>query len=97
MYDNSKPAFNAIQRGHQNLLETHYAQLWLMSIAGLRYPTYTAIAGAIWSIGRVIYFYGYQSGDVKRRIAGSVVFAPAFLTTLTMASMVGLQLLGYIA
>lgn len=78
------------------MLETHYAQLWLMSIAGLRYPTYTAIAGAIWTIGRIAYFHGYASGEVKRRSFGSAIAYPAFFSVMIMTAMVGLQLLGYI-
>ena len=40
MYDHANPQnpFNAIQRGHQNMLETHYAILFSLAVSGLRYP-----------------------------------------------------------
>ena len=96
MYDNNKPLFNAVQRGHQNMLETHYAQLWVMTLAGLHYPTYAALAGAVWSIGRIAYFVGYSTGNPKRRMVGGLIAAPAFLSCIVMASMVGLKLIGYL-
>lgn len=96
MYDNTKPAFNAVQRGHQNMLETHYAELWLSSIAGLRYPTVTAVASVAWTIGRILYAVGYTSGDVKKRGYGSIIAYPALTVLTVTASMTALQLLGYI-
>jgi len=96
MYDNNKPEFNAIQRGHQNMLESHYAQLWLMSVAGLKYPIATAIAGFLWTIGRVVYAKGYSASDPKRRLYGTMIFGPAGLATIGMAGAFALALLGYI-
>lgn len=96
MYDNTKPLFNAVQRGHQNMLESHYAILWLMTLAGLKYPLATATAGAFWSIGRVLYAIGYSSGDVKKRIYGTAVHTPAFLALFGMTISFALSLLGYI-
>jgi glutathione S-transferase len=95
MYDNAKPAFNAVQRGHQNMLETHYAQLWMMSLAGLKYPIPVAIAGLAYSAGRVLYAIGYSS-DPKKRVYGTLLFGPAGLATILMTGAFGLSLLGYI-
>lgn len=45
-----------------------------MLIAGLRYPVATAVMGAGWSVGRIVYAIGYTSKDQtngKGRLAGS--------------------------
>ena len=95
MYDNAKPAFNAVQRGHQNMLESHYAVLWLMTIGGLKHPLGSAIAGAIWSLGRVVYALGYETGTPKNRMYGSLIFYPAFFTTIGFSVSFMGTLLGY--
>jgi glutathione S-transferase len=95
MYDNAKPAFNAVQRGHQNMLETHYAMLWLMTLGGLKHPLGSAIAGAVYSVGRIVYAYGYESGDVKKRVYGSLFFYPAYFTAVGFTVSLMGTLLGY--
>jgi glutathione S-transferase len=95
MYDNTKPEFNAVQRGHQNMLETHYAQLWMMSLAGLKYPIPVAICGAVFSLGRIIYAYGYRI-DPKKRVWGSLFFGISGIATIGMTVAFALSLLGYI-
>lgn len=96
MYDNTKPEFNAVQRGHQNMLETHYAQLWMMSLAGLKYPMATAICGAVYTVGRIVYYLGYSTGQPRKRLYGTALFGPAGFATIVMTAMFGLSLLGYI-
>jgi glutathione S-transferase len=36
-----------------------------MLISGLQYPVYSAVAGSIWMLGRVIYATGYTSTNEK--------------------------------
>lgn len=48
--------FNCVQRAHQNSLENLPSFLSLLLLAGVRHPVTSAIAGAIYLIGRVIYF-----------------------------------------
>jgi len=55
-------AFNAAQRGHQNFNENHTNFLGALLITGLEYPRTAATLGAAFSIGRVLYGWGYTSG-----------------------------------
>ena len=48
--------FNCVQRGHQNMLEYLPVFVGLLLVAGLRFPISAAIAGAIFVVGRVLYF-----------------------------------------
>lgn len=50
------------QRAHANFTENHTPLLGALLIAGLRNPFAAAVLGATWSVGRVIYLYGYTSG-----------------------------------
>lgn len=95
MYDNAKPAFNAVQRGHQNMLETHYAILWMMSLAGLKYPIATAIAGLTWSAGRIAFAIGYRQNPAARRYGG-FLWVPSALAIIGMTVATALDLLGYL-
>ena len=63
-------AFNCVQRGHQNTLETLPSFLSFLAVAGARYPGAAALAGAAFLLGRVFYFKGYASGDPKKRVSG---------------------------
>ncbi|KAF2277946.1 glutation S-transferase [Westerdykella ornata] len=62
--------FNRAQRGHQNFLENQGSAVGAMLIAGLRYPVASAVLGGIWSLGRVVYAWGYTSGGEKGRYRG---------------------------
>ncbi|ORY10742.1 hypothetical protein BCR34DRAFT_601878 [Clohesyomyces aquaticus] len=54
--------FNSAQRAHQNFNENYPVALGAMLIAGLQYPKAAAILGAVWSVNRVIYGWGYTQG-----------------------------------
>jgi glutathione S-transferase len=56
-------AFNSAQRAHQNFNENHPTALGAMAIAGLKYPTATAVLAAAWSVNRVVYAIGYTNGS----------------------------------
>ena len=51
-------AFNSVQRAHQNTLESYSLVMLQMMCAGLKYPITSAVCGAIWVGGRVVYGYG---------------------------------------
>ncbi|CAH8853079.1 unnamed protein product [Trichobilharzia szidati] len=72
LYHPTNKVFNCIQRGHQNYLEVLPFFLMTLFVGGLRYPrTYTA-CGAIFLIGRLLYFQGYATGDPAKRRNGAV-------------------------
>ena len=49
----------ARKRAHANFLENQPSFLVTLLISGLQYPVLSAIMGAVWSSGRVLYLYGY--------------------------------------
>ncbi|KAI7841927.1 hypothetical protein COHA_004455 [Chlorella ohadii] len=62
--------FNCIQRGMQNSLEnlpTFYA---LLLTAGYKYPLAAASCGAVYLLGRILYFNGYATGNPEKRYKG---------------------------
>lgn len=63
--------FNRAQRGHQNFNENITLAIAAMLISGLKYPTATAVLGAIWSSNRVLYGIGYTNGGEKGRYWGA--------------------------
>jgi glutathione S-transferase len=54
--------FNRAQRGHQNFNENQTSFLGALLITGLEYPRTAAVLGAAFSVGRVLYGWGYTSG-----------------------------------
>ncbi|PRP87380.1 hypothetical protein PROFUN_01642 [Planoprotostelium fungivorum] len=71
MYDDSKPHFNCFQRAHQNTLEAAPTFLFLLLAGGLSFPIISAIAGFVFTAGRVAYATGYQTGEPKQRTKGA--------------------------
>jgi glutathione S-transferase len=61
--------FNCVQRGHQNSLEFMPTFFGLLLIGGLQFPIAAAILGAIYNVGRFLYFQGYATGTVEARHA----------------------------
>jgi len=47
--------FNAIQRGHQQALESYAPYVQLSLIAGTSYPVVVALGGIAWCVSRVVY------------------------------------------
>mmetsp|Transcript_83168 Transcript_83168/g.101918 ORF Transcript_83168/g.101918 Transcript_83168/m.101918 type:complete len:184 (-) Transcript_83168:92-643(-) len=58
--------FNCYQRGHQNAIETQGLFLSCMLVGSQKYPLVCAVAGAIFSIAKVIYAWGYYNGPSAR-------------------------------
>jgi glutathione S-transferase len=48
--------------------------LALLVVAGLKYPIAAALAGAIYLVGRIVYFAGYSCGDPQKRLRGSFMY-----------------------
>ncbi|TPP59983.1 Microsomal glutathione transferase [Fasciola gigantica] len=85
LYHPTNNAFNCIQRGHQNYLETLPQFFMILFMGGLRYPVSLSdsilihlikrtfsVCGSIFLLGRLLYFRGYSSGDPKKRKIGAV-------------------------
>jgi glutathione S-transferase len=61
--------FNCVQRGHQNSIEYMPTFFAVLLIGGLQFPIAAAILGAIYNVGRFLYFQGYATGTVEARHA----------------------------
>jgi len=87
--------FNCAQRGHGNFLENHTGNLYLMLVAGLKYPVVAAGLGVFWSISRIMYAVGYTNINKKAgsgRYIGSGQFI-AFLGLLGLTIKTGWDML----
>jgi glutathione S-transferase len=51
--------FNCAQKAHANFTENHASFVFVLLIAGLGYPLWSAILGVSWCIARVLYALGY--------------------------------------
>lgn len=66
--------FNCVQRGHQNSLESHPIFLALLLASGVKHPITSAVLGAIYLLGRIVYFASYSSGKPEARTRGSFMY-----------------------
>jgi len=76
--DDDSKAFNCVQRGHQNSLESYATFLALLLVAGIKFPITAAISGAVYSLGKIAYFNGYASGDPAKRLQGAFSYFGLF-------------------
>eukprot|EP01024_Parvocaulis_polyphysoides_P011512 TRINITY_DN14039_c0_g1_i1.p1 TRINITY_DN14039_c0_g1~~TRINITY_DN14039_c0_g1_i1.p1 ORF type:complete len:151 (+),score=7.86 TRINITY_DN14039_c0_g1_i1:74-526(+) len=65
-------AFNCVQRGHQNSLEALPTFYTMLILSGVKYPIFSAICGAVYVVGRILYFQGYSTGDPSGRYRGAM-------------------------
>eukprot|EP00164_Ancoracysta_twista_P001336 GFYU01001744.1.p1 GENE.GFYU01001744.1~~GFYU01001744.1.p1 ORF type:complete len:145 (-),score=31.61 GFYU01001744.1:305-739(-) len=61
-------AFNSVQRGHQNTLESLAPLQVATVLSGLAYPVYAAGMFTSWCLTRFAYAYNYASGDPSKRV-----------------------------
>ncbi|XP_028415510.1 microsomal glutathione S-transferase 3-like [Dendronephthya gigantea] len=94
MYDDSQPVFNCYQRAHQNTLETYPQFLMLLFVGGLRHPCISSLAGIIWIISRIVYAFGYYTGDPKNRKRATFGLGGAFVLIICTVSTAVQLLLG---
>mmetsp|Transcript_6554 Transcript_6554/g.16629 ORF Transcript_6554/g.16629 Transcript_6554/m.16629 type:complete len:161 (+) Transcript_6554:130-612(+) len=69
----NEEAFNCAQRAHQNTVETQALFLVELVIVGLFYPLFAATCGALYSVGRILYGYGYAKNGPDGRLIGSLI------------------------
>jgi len=94
MYDSNKLVFNCVQRGHQNMLETHYITIASALVSGFQFPKLTAILVIGYGVGRILYAQGYATGDPAKRYKGG--FNLLCLFGLVLLNIIeGLSLLGF--
>ena len=69
----NEEAFNCAQRAHQNTVEGQAMFLIELVIVGLFYPLFAATCGALYSVGRILYGYGYATKGPDGRLIGSLI------------------------
>lgn len=72
-------AFNCVQRGHQNTLENYPQFLLMLGLGSIQYPLISSVGGAIWLLGRIVYFQGYSSGQPEKRQYGAFSYIGLFV------------------
>ncbi|KAI1750064.1 membrane-associated proteins in eicosanoid and glutathione metabolism [Xylaria castorea] len=77
--------FNLAQRAHANFGENLTPFLTGLLVAGLRYPTQAAWAGAAWVVGRFAYGYAYTNFGPSGRLPGYVLSQLGKIAITTMA------------
>lgn len=65
-YSPEATAFNNIQRGHQQALETYPAYLALSFVSGTRFPITTALGGILYCVSRLKWADLYADDAAKR-------------------------------
>lgn len=65
--------FNCIQRAHQNTCENLASVQLLAVVNGLLSPKFAGACLAIYSVGRVVYGYGYKHGGPDGRRTGGIL------------------------
>ncbi len=69
----NEEAFNCAQRAHQNTVESQALFLVELVVVGLFYPLFAATCGALYSVGRILYGYGYAKNGPDGRLIGSLI------------------------
>lgn len=88
--------FNCCQRAHQNHVESAPHIMLLMAAVGAQKPISAASLGMVYTLGRILFFKGYSSGDPAKRGPGALVSFAATLGLLGSALYSGLQAAGVV-
>uniref|UniRef100_M4B3X4 Glutathione S-transferase 3, mitochondrial n=1 Tax=Hyaloperonospora arabidopsidis (strain Emoy2) TaxID=559515 RepID=M4B3X4_HYAAE len=91
--DKNAKAFNCVQRGHQNVLESIPIFLALLFTSSIYRPQIAAMAGLFRILGFIMYMRGYASGDPKKRMQGGFGHL-AMLVNAGLSIEAGLHILG---
>ncbi|KAI6107520.1 hypothetical protein EDD16DRAFT_1898785 [Pisolithus croceorrhizus] len=84
--------FNCTQRAHQNTLEFVPTVVLGTLITGLNHPLLATALSGTFSIGRVLYTYGYKTGDPAKRTPGAMISNAATIGLLLSATYTVFQL-----
>eukprot|EP00698_Gefionella_okellyi_P018044 TRINITY_DN5377_c0_g1_i1.p1 TRINITY_DN5377_c0_g1~~TRINITY_DN5377_c0_g1_i1.p1 ORF type:complete len:140 (-),score=21.78 TRINITY_DN5377_c0_g1_i1:41-460(-) len=95
MYSVDNDKFNCYQRAHQNMLETWPQILWMLAFGGIRFPVISSVAGLVWTVGRIVYAYGYYTFEPKNRSNGQFMYLGVIALLVTSVG-TALQLLGVV-
>ncbi|SAM01174.1 hypothetical protein [Absidia glauca] len=76
--DKVKHLFNCAQRAHQNTLEMFPLVNTLLLIGGLCHPKLSASASALYMFGRILYAWGYKTGNPDSRFRGLISYLGLF-------------------
>ncbi len=84
--------FNNAQRAHYNFVEGVALYLILILAAGIYYPIYASILGAVIFVGRLLFAIGYVSSGPKGRMAGALLVDLALLGLLGLGVLSGYKI-----
>lgn len=88
-----KKEFDSAQRQHQNFLEKVMFVNMSVLVSGFHFPMMAAMCGAIWSVGRVMYSYGYAKTGPKGRMVGAMVATVPQILLMGMTFYTGYKLI----
>lgn len=86
-------AFNNVQRGHQNMLESAMFYIPMSLVAGLKHPLAVGIGGVFYCIGCLGFQAGYKLGPEKRNSGLGVLKYVGLLTTLVCSIKLAITLI----
>jgi uncharacterized membrane protein YecN with MAPEG domain len=85
--------FNIAQRTHLNFVENIGLVIPALLIGGVTLPIASAILGAVFFIGRLLYTIGYRTGGPAGRTVGAVIGILSQLALIGLAVNTGLVIL----
>ncbi|ESO88900.1 hypothetical protein LOTGIDRAFT_209813 [Lottia gigantea] len=87
--------FNCVQRAHQNTLENLTFFIMFLLAGGLQFPKLCAASGVLYLISRLVYAYGYYTGDPAKRNYGAFGYI-GLMTLIVCTVITGLNMLGWV-